>query len=170
MVLKLNSPCLSIKHWRTIYLLTVAEVHLQSIIPCSSPIVNDQSLNIKAVKFLMTDWSYDWWLTISVNIICTIEPEWYSLRRWSATPSPVGLLHSTNIAEGAKLNANEYPPKRTVVAKPIKTTTATTKPATKLPYAEVEPLLAKNTCTVCHNVTKRKVICLPWMLPNANTQ
>jgi cytochrome c551/c552 len=55
------------------------------------------------------------------------------------------------------LKAEEFSTKRTVVTTPAKKTVATTKTVAKVTYAEIEPLLAKNTCTACHNVTKRQV-------------
>jgi cytochrome c551/c552 len=75
------------------------------------------------------------------------------------------LLHSTayytlnNIPDGDKLPASELSTKRSsakpAVKKPIaKTATANSKTLT---YAEIEPLLVKNTCTACHQVNKRQV-------------
>jgi cytochrome c551/c552 len=123
-----------------------------------SPTVNDQSLNIKGVKI-----SDD---RLKVRLLIDNLRQYYLHElNLSGIRSEDGLqlLHPmayytlNNIAEGTKLNAGEYSTKRTVVAKPAKATTATTKSPTKVTYAEVEPLLVKNTCTACHNVTKRQV-------------
>jgi cytochrome c551/c552 len=80
----------------------------------------------------------------------------------------VRVLHPTayytlnNIPEGTKLLPSELSTKRSVsdVAKPTAKTANTTKTASagKAPtYAEIEPLLVKNTCTACHQTTKRQV-------------
>jgi cytochrome c551/c552 len=70
---------------------------------------------------------------------------------------PMAYYTLNNIANGAKLNAGEYSIKRTVVTTPAKVTPAKSKTTAKVTYGEVESLLAKNTCTACHNVTKRQV-------------
>ncbi|HRG09129.1 MAG TPA: c-type cytochrome, partial [Cyclobacteriaceae bacterium] len=66
-----------------------------------------------------------------------------------------------NIPDGEKLPASQLSTKRTTVP-----TKAVSKPVTKastnttsksLTYAEIEPLLVKNTCTACHNTNKRQV-------------
>ncbi len=79
------------------------------------------------------------------------------------------VLHSTayytlnNIPDGDKLPQSELSTKRSsATAKPVpapkkpvaKTTAAGAKTLT---YAEIEPLLVKNTCTACHQVSKRQV-------------
>ncbi|HZB12460.1 MAG TPA: c-type cytochrome [Chryseolinea sp.] len=80
----------------------------------------------------------------------------------------VRVLHPTayytlnNIPEGTKLLPSELSTKRSVsdVAKPTAKTANPTKTvsAGKAPtYAEIEPLLVKNTCTACHQTTKRQV-------------
>jgi cytochrome c551/c552 len=77
------------------------------------------------------------------------------------------VLHSTayytlnNIPDGSKLPASELSTKRSsatakpVPAKPVSKTASTNTKA--LTYAEIEPLLVKNTCTACHQVNKRQV-------------
>ena len=71
---------------------------------------------------------------------------------------PMAYYTLNNIAEGVKLKSGEYSIKRTVVTAPAKKATANAaKPTATISYAEIEPLLAKNTCTACHNVTKRQV-------------
>ena len=64
-----------------------------------------------------------------------------------------------NIPDGEKLPANQLSTKRSTPVKPAtkpvtKTASATSK---SLTYAEIEPLLVKNTCTACHNTNKRQV-------------
>ncbi len=108
-----------------------------------SPTTDEQKLNIKGVKV-----SED---GLKVRLLIdNLRP--YYLHEIALA----GVLNS--IPEGAKLPANEWSTKRTTplkAATPAKPkTTASTKPAT---YEEIEPLLAKNTCTACHQVSKRQV-------------
>jgi Cytochrome c551/c552 len=75
---------------------------------------------------------------------------------------PVAYYTLNNIPEGAKLPASELSTKRSTTAKattkPAATRTASAASAAKAPtYAEIEPLLVKNTCTACHQTTKRQV-------------
>jgi cytochrome c551/c552 len=126
-----------------------------------SPTVNEEKLNIKGVKV-----SND---GMKVRVVVDNVKQYYlhelnvgGIR--SATGLPV--LHSTayytmnNIPEGAKLSPAEMSTKRltpvkTAVAKPAAVKTAA---STKVPtYAEIEPLLVKNTCVACHQPTKRQV-------------
>jgi cytochrome c551/c552 len=79
----------------------------------------------------------------------------------------LAMLHPTafytlnNIPEGEKLPAKEWSTKRSAPA--TKTTSRTpakmvSANATKVQsYAAIEPLLVKNTCTACHQVSKRQV-------------
>jgi cytochrome c551/c552 len=78
------------------------------------------------------------------------------------------VLHATayytlnNFAEGDKLPVTELSTKRSAAALTKPTTapvkkTPTTAVNKHLSYAEVEPLLVKNTCTACHQVSKRQV-------------
>lgn len=125
-----------------------------------SPTVNEQKLSIKGVKVSADG--------LSVRLVIDNMRQYYlheinvnGIR--SATGLPV--LHNTayytlnNIPDGAKLAPTEYSTKRSVTA----TTKTTTKPvtaakSTKAPtYAEIEPLLVKNTCTACHQTKKRQV-------------
>ncbi len=77
----------------------------------------------------------------------------------------IPVLHPTayytlnNIPEGPKLPASELSTKRTVsnVAKPAAKVTVTSSGKKAPTYAEIEPLLVKNTCTACHQTTKRQV-------------
>lgn len=75
---------------------------------------------------------------------------------------PVAYYTLNNIPEGAKLSTSELSTKRSTAAKattkPAATRTASAASAAKAPtYAEIEPLLVKNTCTACHQTTKRQV-------------
>jgi cytochrome c551/c552 len=85
----------------------------------------------------------------------------------SATGLPV--LHANayytlnNIPEGPKMPASELSTKRKTVVKTVvpaspKTVSGKTASSAKAPtYAEIEPLLVKNTCTACHQTSKRQV-------------
>ncbi len=124
-----------------------------------SPTVNDEKLNIKGVKV-----SED---GMKVRVVIDNLKQYYlheinvaGIRSKDGLP----VLHNTayytlnNIPEGTKLPANELSIKRTVKpvvtpAKP-KVISASNK---KFTYAEIEPLLVKNTCTACHQVSKRQV-------------
>jgi cytochrome c551/c552 len=79
------------------------------------------------------------------------------------------VLHSTayytlnNIPDGEKLPLDQLSTKKSVSsttsaprssATPVVKTGGSTKAPT---YAEIEPLLVKNTCTACHQVNKRQV-------------
>lgn len=73
---------------------------------------------------------------------------------------PIAYYTLNNIPDGTKLPLNELSTKRTVTtakaapAKPAAKTTSASKPVS---YADIEPLLVKNTCTACHQVSKRQV-------------
>ncbi len=123
-----------------------------------SPTTNDEKLNIKGVKI-----SED---GMKVRVVIENLKQFYlheinvaGIRSKDGLP----VLHNTayytlnNIPDGAKLPANELSMKR---SKPV---VAPAKPKVvsssnkKLTYAEIEPLLVKNTCTACHQVSKRQV-------------
>ncbi len=123
-----------------------------------SPTTNDEKLNIKGVKI-----SED---GMKVRVVIENLKQFYlheinvaGIRSKDGLP----VLHNTayytlnNIPEGAKLPASELSMKR---SKPV---VAPAKPKIvsssnkKLTYAEIEPLLVKNTCTACHQVSKRQV-------------
>jgi cytochrome c551/c552 len=127
-----------------------------------SPTVNEQNLTIKGVK--VSEDGY------KVRVVIDNLRQYYlheimlpGIR--SSTGLPV--LHNTayytlnNIPEGDKLPLNELSTKRSAsaVKAPTKAATKTTASvSTKtLSYAEIEPLLVKNTCTACHQVNKRQV-------------
>jgi cytochrome c551/c552 len=124
-----------------------------------SPTVNDQALTIKGVKV-----SDD---KMKVRLVIDNLRQYYlhelnlsGIRSEDGLPllHPMAYYTLNNIADGEKLKSGEYSIKRTVTAPAKKAaSSATAKPATAISYAEIEPLLAKNTCTACHNVTKRQV-------------
>jgi cytochrome c551/c552 len=80
-------------------------------------------------------------------------------REGVAVLHPVAYYTLNNIPEGAELPANELSTKRSVTAVKAKAAASTTKASgSKAPsYAEIEPLLVKNTCTACHQAQKRQV-------------
>jgi len=125
-----------------------------------SPTVNEEKLNIKGVNVSADG--------MKVRVVIDNLRQYYlheilvpGIRSTDGLP----VLHATayytlnNIPDGAKLPASQLSTKRSVTTKtavPVKSTT--TKSATKAPtYAEIEPLLVKNTCTACHQVSKRQV-------------
>ncbi|MBK5278886.1 MAG: hypothetical protein JJE09_08485 [Bacteroidia bacterium] len=125
-----------------------------------SPAVNDERLVIKGVKV-----SED---GMKVRLVIDNLRQYY-LHEINAAgirskDSNLPVLHNTayytlnNIPDGDKLPMSELSIKRS--AKPVvaptksKTASSSTK---KLTYAEIEPLLVKNTCTACHQVSKRQV-------------
>jgi len=129
-----------------------------------SPTINEEKLNIKGVKV-----SED---GLKVRMVLdNLRPYYVHEIIVAGVRSKDGLpvLHGTayytlnNIPDGDKLPLSELSTKRSsATAKPA---TAPKKPAAKttaagaktLSYAEIEPLLVKNTCTACHQVSKRQV-------------
>jgi cytochrome c551/c552 len=127
-----------------------------------SPTVNEQNLIIKGVKISEDGYK--------VRIVIDNLRQYYLHEiMLPGIRSSLGLpvLHNTayytlnNIPEGDKLPLNELSTKRsaTAVKAPTKTgAKSTTSVSSKtLSYAEIEPLLVKNTCTACHQVNKRQV-------------
>lgn len=124
-----------------------------------SPTVNLESLKIRGVKV-----SED---AMKVRIVIDNLRQYYlheiSVGGIRAQSNPVPVLHPVayytlnNIPDGQKLSPGEYSIRRTTSALPkqvpVKTVSATRAPS----YAEIEPLLVKNTCTACHHVSKRQV-------------
>lgn len=125
-----------------------------------SPTVNEQKLNIKGVKVSADG--------LTVRLVVDNIRQYYvhqidvpGIRSTEGLP----VLHSAayytlnNIPDGNKLTPTEYSTKRSVTTKtkaPAKT--AVVSKSTKAPtYAEIEPLLVKNTCTACHQTNKRQV-------------
>jgi cytochrome c551/c552 len=74
---------------------------------------------------------------------------------------PVAYYTLNNIPAGEKLPRAELSTKRSVTATtklPVAKVVSANKSDAKAPtYAEIEPLLVKNTCTACHQVNKRQV-------------
>ncbi len=70
---------------------------------------------------------------------------------------PMAYYTLNNIADGDRVPASEISVKKAAAPAP-KAAAAATKVSSAVPtYAEIEPLLVKNTCTACHNVSKRQV-------------
>jgi cytochrome c551/c552 len=125
-----------------------------------SPTINDEKLNIKGVKV-----SDD---GLKVRVVVENLRQYYlhelmvpGIRSKEGLPVLHNAAYYTlnNIPEGENLPANQLSTKRSAPVKPAakpvtKTTSATSK---SLTYAEIEPLLVKNTCTACHNTNKRQV-------------
>ena len=126
-----------------------------------SPTVNEEKLNIKGVKVSSDG--------MKVRVVVDNVKQYYlhelnvgGIRSTTGLP----VLHSTayytlnNIPDGTKLSPAELSTKRLTPAKAPATKTAAVKTpvSTKAPtYAEIEPLLVKNTCVACHQQTKRQV-------------
>lgn len=127
-----------------------------------SPTINEEKLSFKGVKV-----SED---GLRVYVVVDNLRQYYlheiilsGIRSKEGQP----VLHNTayytlnNIPDGNKIPVSELSTTRT--SAPVKKTVA--KPAVKtaantgksLTYAEIEPLLVKNTCTACHQVNKRQV-------------
>ena len=128
-----------------------------------SPAINEEKLTIKGVKVS------DDGLKVRV-VMDNLRPYYLHEIMVAGIKSNEGLpvLHSTayytlnNIPDGDKLPLSELSTMRSsATAKPVpikpvsKTNTSTN--SKSLTYAEIEPLLVKNTCTACHQVNKRQV-------------
>ena len=130
-----------------------------------SPTINEEKLNIKGVKV-----SDD---GMKVRLVIDNLRQYYlheiNVQGIRSKDGNLPVLHASayytlnNIPAGAKLPASELSTKKsstaTTKATPAKTTTAATAASSKKAptYAEIEPLLVKNTCTACHAVNKRQV-------------
>ncbi|MFZ6001319.1 MAG: DUF7133 domain-containing protein [Bacteroidota bacterium] len=125
-----------------------------------SPTTNEEKLVIKGVKV-----SED---GMKVRVVVDNLRQYYlhelSLTGIRSKEGALPLLHTTayytlnNIPEGDKLPASELSTKKSVGAAVTPKKASAKATATKaLTYAEIEPLLVKNTCTACHNVEKRQV-------------
>jgi cytochrome c551/c552 len=124
-----------------------------------SPTMNDQNLNIKGVNV-----SAD---RIKVRLVIDNLRQYYlhelnlsGIRSEDGLPvlHPMAYYTLNNIADGVKLKQEELSRKRTVNATSTnKTPALKATTVSKISYAEIEPLLVKNTCTACHNVSKRQV-------------
>jgi cytochrome c551/c552 len=124
-----------------------------------SPTVNEEKLNIKGVKV-----SQD---LMKVRLVIDKPRQYYvheiqvtGIRSKDGLPvlHPIAYYTLNNIPEGPSLPLSELSTKRSATAKPAKTTTGTSTTGSKsVSYTEIEPLLVKNTCTACHQVSKRQV-------------
>jgi cytochrome c551/c552 len=126
-----------------------------------SPPVNEEKLVIKGVKV------YDDGLRVHVVIdnlrqYYVHELNLFGIRSTDGSPVLHGTAYYTlnNIPDGQKLPVSELSIKRSKVsavqpATPKAKTSGTTSKAPT--YAEIEPLLVKNTCTACHQTKKRQV-------------
>jgi cytochrome c551/c552 len=124
-----------------------------------SPTVNEEKINVKGVKV-----SDD--LT-KVRVVIENPRQYYiheiqvsGVLSQEGLPvlHPVAYYTLNNIPEGPKLPSNELSTKRSVAPKLTKTPATSIKKTSKAStYAEIEPLLVKNTCTACHQVSKRQV-------------
>jgi cytochrome c551/c552 len=125
-----------------------------------SPTINEQKINIKGVK-VSDDLKRVRIVIDNLRQYYIHEIQVHGIR----STDGLGVLHPVayytlnNIPEGAKLPAAELSTKRSAAAKPVtKAVTTATAKSTKAPtYAEIEPLLVKNTCTACHQTSKRQV-------------
>jgi cytochrome c551/c552 len=129
-----------------------------------SPTVNEEKLSIKGVKV-----SED---NKKVRIVIDNLRQYYLHEITSfgvrSQEGNLPLLHQTahytlnNIQEGNKLPLSELSTKNSATAPakqvPKAAPKSTTNVGSKTPtYAEIEPLLKKNTCTACHQQNKRQV-------------
>lgn len=124
-----------------------------------SPTVNEEKLVVKGVK--LSDDSRKLRLVIdNVRQYYIHELILSGIRSNEGLPllHPAAYYTMNNIPDGNKLPESELSKKRSgVIDKPA------SKPAVKLvgekkvSYADIEPLLVKNTCTACHQVNKRQV-------------
>lgn len=124
-----------------------------------SPTVNEEPLKIRGVKV-----SDD---LLKIRVVVD------NLRRYHlheitvggvrSQHAPVPVLHPVayytlnNIPEGDKLPADQLSTKRSVVTSAKAPVKPKSTPSKTITYAEIEPLLVKNTCTACHQVSKRQV-------------
>lgn len=129
-----------------------------------SPTVNEMALNIKGVKVsddgmkvrLLIDNLRQYHLhQINVTGIRAADG--------TAVLHPTGYYTLNNIPDGAKLLASEVSTKRSSAGKKTATVSVTKSTAAKkvesasLSYDQIKPLLDKNTCSACHQTTKRQV-------------
>jgi len=122
-----------------------------------SPTVNIQNLNIVGVKV-----SAD---RMKVRLVIDNLRQYYlhelnlsGIRSEDGLPllHPMAYYTLNNIMDGEKLKIGDLSQKRTVSVAAVNKPAAVKLNAVPT-YAEIEPLLVKNTCTACHNVTKRQV-------------
>jgi cytochrome c551/c552 len=130
-----------------------------------SPTINDEKLAIKGVKVSSDG--------LKVRLVVDNLKQYYvheiNVGGIKSKEGSLPVLHSTayytlnNIPDGEKLPLDQLSTKKSVSsttsaprssATPVVKTGGSTKAPT---YAEIEPLLVKNTCTACHQVNKRQV-------------
>jgi cytochrome c551/c552 len=123
-----------------------------------SPTVREEKLNVKGVK-VSADGKTVRIVIDNIRQYFVHELVLGGIRSADGLPvlHPVAYYTLNNIPEGPKLPANELSTKRSALPKPAKITAAPTAGVKAPTYAEIEPLLAKNTCTACHQVKKRQV-------------
>ena len=126
-----------------------------------SPTVNDQPLAVRGVKV-----SDD---LMKVRVVVDNLRQYYvhelivsGIRSKDGLPvlHPAAYYTLNNIPEGPKLPVSELSTRRSAAAKPANATKTAAKKTSgdKAPtYAEIETLLVKNTCTACHQTSKRQV-------------
>jgi glucose/arabinose dehydrogenase/cytochrome c551/c552 len=127
-----------------------------------SPTVNEEPLNIKGVKVsadgikvrLLIDNMRQYYLhQINLNGMLSADGV--------AVLHPVAYYTLNNIPAGEKLPMSEVSTMRTKKKKinevPVKNSPAKTAYIAALSYDQIKPLLDKNTCTACHQTTKRQV-------------
>jgi cytochrome c551/c552 len=128
-----------------------------------SPTVNDEPLKIKGVR-VSEDGMKVRLVIDNLRQYFIHELQLAGIRSANgALPllHPVGYYTLNNIPQGEKLKPSEFSTKRTVTTAPKvpvnskKSATVSTSVAGS--YADIEPLLVKNTCTACHQVSKRQV-------------
>jgi len=128
-----------------------------------SPTVNEEKLQIKGVKVSADG--------LKVRVVIDNLRQYYLheifVQGIRSQQNSLPVLHNiayytlNNIPDGDKLPASELSTKRAVgtatktpaPAAKVKSATASAAPI----YAEIEPLLTKNTCVACHQVSKRQV-------------
>jgi cytochrome c551/c552 len=119
-----------------------------------SPTVNMQNCPIKGVKVSEDGMS----VRLLVNNLRTHYIHKISLDGIRAQEKSHTLIHPTayytlhNIPDGASLSMNEVSTKNTVAVKKEEKSDNGS-----ITFADVEPLLIKNTCTACHNQNKKVV-------------
>lgn len=128
-----------------------------------SPTVNEMALNIKGVKVsddgmkvrLLIDNLRQYYLhQINVTGIRAADG--------MAVLHPTGYYTLNNIPDGTKLSMSEVSTKRSSAGKKTVAASGSKVPAKKvettaLSYDQIKPLLDKNTCSACHQTTKRQV-------------
>lgn len=130
-----------------------------------SPTVNEEKLQVRGVKV-----SED---GMKVRVVIENLKQFYlheisvqgvrSLNNSLPVLHPMAYYTLNNIPDGAKLPLSELSTKRSVsstvksAASQNQKTVASTTNTKSVTYADIEPLLVKNTCTACHQISKRQV-------------